>query len=119
MAETKNTHYIAVIKTNQPTAHRQLATLPRQDIAVQHTRLARDYETIPARSETVIRLAMIGIMVRADADHLRRKVCDEARSGEEQTRILRPPCTSFSRMARYLGARRGVPPCACGQWQSG
>ncbi|AYC35916.1 hypothetical protein DWG14_00124 [Streptomyces griseorubiginosus] len=29
-----------------------------------HRRLARDYETIPARSETVIRWAMIGIMVR-------------------------------------------------------
>ncbi|MFF7047804.1 IS5 family transposase [Streptomyces griseorubiginosus] len=28
-----------------------------------HRRLARDYETIPARSETVIRWAMIGIMV--------------------------------------------------------
>lgn len=29
-----------------------------------HRRLARDYETIPARSETVFRWAMIGIMVR-------------------------------------------------------
>jgi transposase len=29
-----------------------------------HRRLARDYETIPTRSETVIRWAMIGIMVR-------------------------------------------------------
>lgn len=29
-----------------------------------HRRLARDYETIPARYETVIRWAMIGIMVR-------------------------------------------------------
>ncbi|TCR26099.1 DDE family transposase [Streptomyces sp. BK205] len=29
-----------------------------------HRRLARDYETIPARSETVIRWAMIGLMVR-------------------------------------------------------
>ncbi|MER6474716.1 IS5 family transposase [Streptomyces filamentosus] len=29
-----------------------------------HRRLARDYETIPARSETEIRWAMIGIMVR-------------------------------------------------------
>ncbi|MET9500017.1 IS5 family transposase [Streptomyces sp. NPDC006552] len=29
-----------------------------------HRHLARDYETIPARSETVIRWAMIGIMVR-------------------------------------------------------
>ncbi|MFC5204303.1 hypothetical protein [Streptomyces kaempferi] len=37
LAETKKTHYIAVIKTNQPTAHRQLAALPWRGIAVQHT----------------------------------------------------------------------------------
>jgi predicted transposase YbfD/YdcC len=30
-------HYIAVIKTNQPVAHRQIADLPWRDIAVQHT----------------------------------------------------------------------------------
>lgn len=29
-----------------------------------HRRLARDYETSPARSETMIRWAMIGVMVR-------------------------------------------------------
>lgn len=37
LVETKKAHYIAVIKANQPTAHRQLATLPWQSIAVQHT----------------------------------------------------------------------------------
>ncbi|MFE7986541.1 ISAs1 family transposase [Streptomyces cellulosae] len=37
LVETKNAHYIAMIKRNQPTAHRQLAALPWQDIAVQHT----------------------------------------------------------------------------------
>ncbi|MCX4648045.1 ISAs1 family transposase [Streptomyces sp. NBC_01446] len=37
LVETKKAHYIAVIKTNQPTAHSQLATLPWRDIAVQHT----------------------------------------------------------------------------------
>ncbi|MEV6029307.1 ISAs1 family transposase, partial [Streptomyces sp. NPDC052036] len=36
LVETKKAHYIAVIKTNQPTAHRQLASLPWRDIAVQH-----------------------------------------------------------------------------------
>ncbi|WP_406177340.1 ISAs1 family transposase [Streptomyces sp. NBC_00996] len=35
--ETKKAHYIAVIKTNQPIAHAQLAALPWQSIAVQHT----------------------------------------------------------------------------------
>ena len=37
LVETKKAHYIAVIKTNQPTAHSQLAALPWRDIAVQHT----------------------------------------------------------------------------------
>jgi predicted transposase YbfD/YdcC len=37
LVETKKAHYIAAIKTNQPTAHRQLAALPWQSIAVQHT----------------------------------------------------------------------------------
>ncbi|EST23165.1 transposase [Streptomycetaceae bacterium MP113-05] len=37
LVETKNAHYIAVIKRNQPTAHRQLAALPWSDVPVQHT----------------------------------------------------------------------------------
>ncbi|MFE2065077.1 ISAs1 family transposase [Streptomyces sp. NPDC059467] len=37
LVETKKAHYIAVIKTNQPTAYSQLAALPWRDIAVQHT----------------------------------------------------------------------------------
>ncbi|WP_405551121.1 ISAs1 family transposase (plasmid) [Streptomyces globisporus] len=37
LVETKNAHYITMIKRNQPTAHRQLAALPWPDIAVQHT----------------------------------------------------------------------------------
>ncbi|MET7575172.1 ISAs1 family transposase [Streptomyces sp. NPDC005492] len=37
LVETKKAHYIAVIKTNRPTAHAQLAALPWQSIAVQHT----------------------------------------------------------------------------------
>jgi predicted transposase YbfD/YdcC len=37
LVETKRAHYIAVIKTNQPPTHRQLAALPWHDIDVQHT----------------------------------------------------------------------------------
>ncbi|MFV2104974.1 ISAs1 family transposase, partial [Micromonospora sp. LOL_024] len=37
LVETKKAHYIAAIKTNQPTAHTQLAALPWRDITVQHT----------------------------------------------------------------------------------
>lgn len=38
LVETKKAHCVAVIKTNQPIAHSQLAALPWRDIAVQHTR---------------------------------------------------------------------------------
>ncbi|WP_327129374.1 ISAs1 family transposase [Streptomyces sp. NBC_01727] len=37
LVEAKKTRYIAVIKTNQPTAHSQLTALPWQDITVQHS----------------------------------------------------------------------------------
>ncbi|MEU8849821.1 ISAs1 family transposase [Streptomyces sp. NPDC048564] len=37
LVETKKAHYIALIKPNQPTAHRQLAALPWRGIPVQHT----------------------------------------------------------------------------------
>jgi predicted transposase YbfD/YdcC len=37
LVEPKKAHYIAVIKTNQPTAYTQLAALPWQSVAVQHT----------------------------------------------------------------------------------
>ncbi|WP_234326925.1 ISAs1 family transposase [Streptomyces sp. NRRL S-337] len=37
LVEIKRAHYIAVIKTNQPVAHRQIAGLPWQGIPVQHT----------------------------------------------------------------------------------
>lgn len=37
LVEIKKAHYITVIKTHQPIAHRQLAVLPWQSIPVQHT----------------------------------------------------------------------------------
>lgn len=39
LVEAKKAHYIAVIKTNQPTAHSQLAALPWRDIPVPANRL--------------------------------------------------------------------------------
>ncbi|MEU5891704.1 hypothetical protein ABZ835_33425 [Streptomyces sp. NPDC047461] len=83
LVETESTRYIAVIRTNQPTAHRQSATQPRQDIAVRHTRLARYYETIPARCGTVIRWAVIGIRVR-------RLTRADRRRGRARTRAYGP-----------------------------
>jgi hypothetical protein len=50
LVETKKAHYIAVIKTNQPTAHGQLAALPWPDIAVQHTSSATAHGRRESRS---------------------------------------------------------------------
>ena len=51
LAETKKAHYIAVIKTNQPTACAQLAALPwTVDQAVQHTASATAHGRRESRS---------------------------------------------------------------------
>lgn len=50
LVEIKKAHYLAVIKTNQPTAHRQLAALPWQDIAVQHTATTKGHGRRESRS---------------------------------------------------------------------
>ncbi|MCX4775271.1 ISAs1 family transposase [Streptomyces sp. NBC_01264] len=50
LVETKKAHYIAVIKTNQPTAHRQLASLPWRDISIQHTASATGHGRRESRS---------------------------------------------------------------------
>lgn len=50
LVEAKKAHYIAVIKTNQRTAHSQLAALPWRDIAVQHTDSAAGHGRRESRS---------------------------------------------------------------------
>jgi predicted transposase YbfD/YdcC len=50
LAETKNAHYIAVIKTNQPTAYRQLAALPWRDVPIQHTTTSAGHGRRESRS---------------------------------------------------------------------
>ena len=50
LVQDKKAHYIAVIKTNQPAAHRQLAALPWRDIAVQHTSSGSGHGRTESRS---------------------------------------------------------------------
>ncbi|MEV5785075.1 ISAs1 family transposase [Streptomyces sp. NPDC052287] len=50
LVETKKAHYIAVIKTNQPTAYTQLAALPWTSIKVQHTASATSHGRRESRS---------------------------------------------------------------------
>ncbi|MFD0555201.1 ISAs1 family transposase [Streptomyces rectiviolaceus] len=55
LVETKKAHYIAVIKTNQPTAYAQLAALPWTSIKVQHTASATaSAAASPARSKPAL-----------------------------------------------------------------
>ncbi|MFB7632330.1 ISAs1 family transposase [Streptomyces sp. NPDC056149] len=50
LVKTKKAHYIAVIKTNQPTVHQQLAALPWHQVAVQHTHSASGHGRRESRS---------------------------------------------------------------------
>lgn len=50
LVEIKKAHYISVIKANQPTAHRQLASLPWRDIAVQHATTSTGHGRRESRS---------------------------------------------------------------------
>ncbi|MFD1276027.1 hypothetical protein ACFQ51_43330 [Streptomyces kaempferi] len=50
LVETKKAHYIAVIKTNQPTAYAQIAALPWMSIKVQHTASATAHGRRESRS---------------------------------------------------------------------
>lgn len=49
LVETKKAHYIAVIKTNQPTAYAQLAAPPWTSITVQHTASATSHSRRESR----------------------------------------------------------------------
>lgn len=57
LVETKNAHYIAVIKANQATAHRQLAALPWPDIPIQHTASSTGHGRRESRSLKICGIA--------------------------------------------------------------
>ncbi|HEY8981929.1 MAG TPA: ISAs1 family transposase [Streptomyces sp.] len=57
MAETEKAHCIAVVKTNQPTAYAQLATLPWTSITIQHTASATGHGRRESRSVKTCSLA--------------------------------------------------------------
>jgi len=57
LVETKKAHYIAVIKTNQPTAHQQISTLPWSQIPVAHTHSETGHGRSESRSIKVMAIA--------------------------------------------------------------
>ncbi len=54
---TKNTHCIAVIKTNQPTAYQQISSLPWSQVPLAHTRSERGHGRAESRSIKVMAIA--------------------------------------------------------------
>ncbi|MCZ4506664.1 hypothetical protein O3Q52_00235 [Streptomyces sp. ActVer] len=87
LVETKKARYITVIKTNQPTAYTQLAALPWQSIAVQHTASGTGHGRRESRSVKTCGIAdeLGGIAFPharlAIRDHRRRKP-----TGKRETR---------------------------------
>lgn len=57
LVETKQAHYIAAIKTNQPTAHAQISALPWNTIPVQHTASETGHGRAESRSIKTMAIA--------------------------------------------------------------
>jgi predicted transposase YbfD/YdcC len=54
LVETKNAHYVAVIKTNQSTAHQQISALPWSEVPIAHTRSGTGHGRVESRSIKVM-----------------------------------------------------------------
>ncbi|WP_414162568.1 ISAs1 family transposase, partial [Streptomyces acidiscabies] len=121
LAETKKAHYIAVIKTNQPTAYAQLAALPWTSIKVQHTTSATAHGRRESRSIKTCAIAdNLGGIAFPHAHlairvHRRRKPTgrpetrDERLRGHQPRRPPNPPRRPRHRHSRALGNRKFLP----------
>ncbi|WP_406166475.1 hypothetical protein OIE52_08745 [Streptomyces canus] len=114
LVETKKAHYIAVIKTNQPTAHTQLAALPWQSIAVQHTasgtghgrRESRSIKTCDIDDELVgIAFPHARLAIRV---HRRRKQTGRRETRESVYAVTRPAPPTWPQ--RSAGTGQGKTP---------
>lgn len=87
LVKTKKAHYIAVIKTNRPTAHQQISALPWSEVAIAHTTATTGQGRRESRSIKTLAVAdSLGGIAVADAKlairiHRRRHV-----TGHPQTR---------------------------------
>ena len=57
LVKTRKAHYIAVIKTNQPTAHQQISTLPWSGVAIAHSVSETGHGRRESRSIKVLAVA--------------------------------------------------------------
>ncbi|WP_225900582.1 ISAs1 family transposase [Streptomyces sp. RLB3-17] len=117
LVETKKAHYIAVIKTNRPTAHTQLAALPWQSIAVQHTasgtghgrRESRSIKTCDIADELVgIALPHARLAIRVQ---IRRK-----QTGRRETRETRENVYAVTSLDAYQAGPADLAAAARGHW---
>ncbi|MER6611096.1 ISAs1 family transposase [Streptomyces sp. NPDC000927] len=87
LVKTKKAHYIAVIKTNQPTVHQQLAALPWHQVAVQHTHSESGHGRRESRSIKTCSIETLGGIAFPHAKlalrvHRRRKETGKRESRE-------------------------------------
>ncbi|MFD1277920.1 hypothetical protein ACFQ51_56070 [Streptomyces kaempferi] len=118
LVETKNAHYIAVIKTNQPTTHHQLAALPWRDIPVQHTASASGHGRRESRSIKTCGIAdqLGGIAF----PHARLAIRVHRRRKQTGKRETRESVYAVTSMDAHQAARPTWPPrsAATGEWRT-
>ncbi|MCN0154001.1 hypothetical protein NDQ86_18275 [Salinispora arenicola] len=118
LVEAKNAHYIAVIKTNQPTAHHQLAALPWRDIAVQHTVSTRGHGRHESRSIKTCSIAdeLGGIAF----PHARLAIRVHRRRKQSGTRETRESVYAVTSLDAHQASPADLPPrsAGTGQWRT-
>lgn len=120
LVKTKKAHYIAVIKTNQPTAHQQISTLPWTDVPIAHSLSETGHGRTESRPIKVLAVAdsLSGIALPhaklAIRVHRRRQP-----RGEKQTRETVYALTSLdahqacpAELAAYLRGQWRIENCS-------
>lgn len=87
LVQTKRAHYIAVIKTNQPTAHAQVSALPWNEIPIAHTASERGHGRCESRSIKTMAVAeSLGGLTFPNGKLAIRVHRRRQESGKQQTR---------------------------------
>ncbi|MCT9077914.1 ISAs1 family transposase [Streptomyces fulvoviolaceus] len=114
LVETKKAHYIAVIKTNQPTAHTQLAALPWQSIAVQHTASGTGHGRRESRSIKTCDIA--DELVRIAFPHARLAIRVHHRRKQTDRRETRESVYAVTSLDAYQAGPADLAAAIRGHW---
>ncbi|MFD8000458.1 ISAs1 family transposase [Streptomyces mirabilis] len=114
LVETKKAHCISVIKTNQPTAHSQLAALPWRDITVQHTAAASGHGRHESRSIKTCAVAdeLGGIAF----PHARLAIRVHRRRKQTGKRETRESVYAVASLDAHQTGPAGLAAAICGHW---